>query len=199
MSAERGWIAMPFSPCLLGFNGAALVGVRRAFPASDVPLPPVLLQRSRTRWSAERKTSAADCAWSRCFNGAALVGVRRGPLTRQWDFRQHRFNGAALVGVRRVEERRAGKTPPVTLQRSRTRWSAESTHQVLGSGPDGWLQRSRTRWSAESPRHDVGAPQHPPRFNGAALVGVRRESPFFRTHTHPFLLQRSRTRWSAES
>src|SRR5690606_2095238 len=84
------------------------------------------------------------------------------------------------------------------LQRSRTRWSAES-HFPLGTAVSAQpLQRSRTRWSAESQLHfqkQAFIVRHStePRslecgeervagwveealaaFNGAALVGVRR-------------------------
>ncbi len=254
------------------FNGAALVGVRRVCRPATSVRQNGHLQRSRTRWSAERRLGntnsnqepppstephSLECGENqppttprhdrRTFNGAALVGVRRvwrcpagtpegAPSTephslecgegrrrrRGWR-RRSAFNGAALVGVRRGS--RTSKPLPrrTTLQRSRTRWSAESNIEMLRALVAEILQRSRTRWSAERGsgccrRHPDASP-----FNGAALVGVRRDARQRRsanggrdpsTEPHSLecgesassatgenavaILQRSRTRWSAE-
>ncbi len=85
-----------------------------------------MLQRSRTRWSAERCISWARPLASPSFNGAALVGVRRG-------------GGSCYGGHLRA-----------VLQRSSTRWSAERLWGRRGPRISLALQRSRTRWSAES-------------------------------------------------
>ena len=108
------------------------------------------------------------------------------------------FNGAALVGVRREVGSCRRLSISFVLQRSRTRWSAESLNFLLNALVSRVLQRSRTRWSAERGQgldvqcRDDGAStephslecgedghvfdERPPlwRFNGAALVGVRR-------------------------
>ncbi len=230
-----------------GFNGAALVGVRRV----GSPMPR----------GVGSKVS---------FNGAALVGVRRAFAVRPAAAHVPRFNGAALVGVRRgggfplsagahhllqrsrtrwsAERTRTALASIsfIELQRSRTRWSAESGGMSAPSGTCSPLQRSRTRWSAESiiqadmekaPSHASTEPHSlecgessresptgrpPSGFNGAALVGVRRATPPRPRRRRPWSfngaalvgvrrgrsmaaitlstmeLQRSRTRWSAE-
>ena len=65
-----------------------------------------MLQRGRTRGSAERKSPPRrlDLLPAR-FNGAALVGVRRVAGGDQRRADQPGFNGAALVGVRRAYNR----------------------------------------------------------------------------------------------
>ena len=130
-SAERRRDGQRVQRKRIGFNGAALVGVRRddrrpgdggaGEPASTEPhswecgetrsfhleatTPGRLLQRSRTRGSAESWLESRECGMpTPGFNGAALVGVRRG----------------------------------------RSAWHPWPT--------SGSLQRSRTRGSAESPR-----------------------------------------------
>ncbi len=197
-SAESRWQCGTLRRLRLGFNGAALVGVRRAI------------------------SSSSKSSNSISFNGAALVGVRRakgnrgnsgtrvlastephslecgeqieqfvirarfvastephslecGELLHPFDVECPHvgFNGAALVGVRRARSA-SGKVEHGTwLQRSRTRWSAESGITAAVLEFLGGLQRSRTRWSAE--RCEAGF--------SVFLVA---------------LLQRSRTRWSAE-
>ena len=107
-----------------------------------------------------------------CFNGAALVGVRRerwrgrgawGQTGRLQRSRTERFFIAMIR-----------KTEALVLQRSRTRWSAESETDDTAKRVTVKLQRSRTRWSAE-------------RAPVEGLLAAASE------------LQRSRTRWSAES
>ena len=84
------------------------------------------------------------------FNGAALVGVRRAAWPRLGRKPPSCFNGAALVGVRRGIQLQGFKDYVLLLQRSRTRWSAESLMSFACTRHKARLQRSRTRWSAES-------------------------------------------------
>ncbi len=190
----------PRWPAQTGFNGAALVGVRRAAEwlhgailqelASTEPhslecgegslsVKPCLerwLQRSRTRWSAERRRLArilpglcrastephslecGELLSSRlsgprhdCFNGAALVGVRRGAFR---DPRTTRRCGASTEphSLECGESRRLcsaqaqdnASTEPHSLE-------CGERHKILATRLlDNGLQRSRTRWSAES-------------------------------------------------
>ncbi len=186
-----------------GFNGAALVGVRRVR-------------------SARRR-----CGGLRCFNGAALVGVRRvqtvhGEYVPQVDastephslecgevlqIAQARadlagFNGAALVGVRRAGSGAAKMGSHYKLQRSRTRWSAESRqkagsvhkHRSASTEPHSLeCGEARSRSTSATQAHcfngaalvgvrravaeQASDVQHRHGFNGAALVGVRRANP----------------------
>ncbi len=182
------------------------------------------LQRSRTRWSAERGEEVArkiaDLQPStephslEC--GETSVDAY---IFQHWFLQRSRTRWSAerlLSGSVGLQMR--------SLQRSRTRWSAER----LLSGSVGLqmrsLQRSRTRWSAESSLAPVATSGGMLAFNGAALVGVRRAvfptKAVFQTDvpsTEPHslecgermgpgcrnyaagILQRSRTRWSAES
>ncbi len=84
------------------------------------------------------------------------------------------------------------------LQRSRTRWSAESNMRLYAPSSLHLLQRSRTRWSAER-TYAAFWMNHFFSFNGAALVGVRRAADKIKLADQFTKLQRSRTRWSAES
>ena len=148
---ERLGVAAP-SVSRTCFNGAALVGVRRVRNHDTHTAFGKVLQRGRTRGSAESRLGIRELAsgWNRfngaalvgvrraaslyacltdlaCFNGAALVGVRRD--LEELGRRVHKgscFNGAALVGVRRDEARRGMLVPSHSLQRGRTRGSAES-------------------------------------------------------------------------
>ncbi len=140
------------NPCSSPFNGAALVGVRRAsgfgaavrvavFPSTEphslecgelVEVPAnhrreACLQRSRTRWSAESSVvSSRKSPSTTTFNGAALVGVRRVA-----DFVG--FGGVVLPSTEphslecgEIEQQMIFELERLDLQRSRTRWSAES-------------------------------------------------------------------------
>ena len=156
------------------FNGAALVGVRRAAHGAAFGRAVVELQRSRTRWSAERRQSAPTPPHARPG-----------------------FNGAALVGVRRAAPSAASLSATSWLQRSRTRWSAERAHCRRWWRCCKELQRSRTRWSAES-GHGCGAwlcrrrastEPHSLECGERSWAVIMRKSDG---------LQRSRTRWSAE-
>ncbi len=86
------------------FNGAALVGVRR-----ETRLAPA----RRTVASTSTEPHSLECGEDTC---ACSLGPSHS-----------NFNGAALVGVRRAAASQASAFSRVLLQRSRTRWSAEST------------------------------------------------------------------------
>ncbi len=110
------------------------------------------LQRSRTRWSAERSGAGGERALAKIASTE--------PHSLECGEAEHGghvfacqvgFNGAALVGVRRAGRREVRGVLQASLQRSRTRWSAESA------------PRKRNLHVYESC------------FNGAALVGVRRD------------------------
>ena len=133
------------------------------------------LQRSRTRWSAER-------------NSMASTVQNKGWLQRS----RTRWSAERMPVI-------SGTMPPLLLQRSRTRWSAERSAASSKTAPVSPLQRSRTRWSAESFLPLPSATSTHQCFNGAALVGVRRVLLDNLNGLHVALLQRSRTRWSAES
>ncbi len=158
------------------------------------------------------------------FNGAALVGVRRvaqlslsESLSDRTSTEPHSLEcGEPVVEKPDLGELASTSTEPHSLecgelapygikqvligelQRSRTRWSAESTAYSVVAGGGSKLQRSRTRWSAErqpvlptarrprqlqrsrtrwsAERNNMNEPKitHTNNFNGAALVGVRR-------------------------
>ncbi len=120
-------------------------------PLSSDSDPARTLQRSRTRWSAESTAGRIAAAIVACrFNGAALVGVRRAPTPASPPAPPACFNGAALVGVRRAAS--AACAPPApnrfngaALVGVRREGSHDPQASTLGA-----LQRSRTRWSAES-------------------------------------------------
>ena len=84
------------------FNEAALVRVRRV-----------------AAWAVERLLRYPG------FNEAALVRVRRAERPRRRRRPHRRFNEAALVRVRRVVETLKVASRIATLQRGRTRESAE--------------------------------------------------------------------------
>ena len=118
MSTPERHIAQPF-------NGAALVGVRRASRDISQNRSETILQRSRTRGSAES-------------TGSGGHGRRHGrPSTEphSWEC------GESLIATsgKRVSD----------LQRSRTRGSAERLGCGVRWTPAKLLQRSRTRGSAE--------------------------------------------------
>ena len=137
-----------------GFNGAALVGVRRVVPLTFDPMPRTMLQRSRTRGSAERRLPRpCHNVRPRCFNGAALVGVRRETSRKSAGTHLFSFNGAALVGVRRA----GPLTPP-----------ASPPHRA-STEPHSWECGERAAIGLYQPSQLC--------FNGAALVGVRRGPP----------------------
>ena len=87
-----------------GFNGAALVRVRKGGLISLAYKSFMLLQRGRTRESAEGGANRGRRgALQNGFNGAALVRVRKGPRPGQRHAPARScFNGAALVRVRKV-------------------------------------------------------------------------------------------------
>ncbi len=156
------------------------------------------LQRSRTRWSAERKRiTQRMVAMMVRFNGAALVGVRRAFWPRQARAGTDRFNGAALVGVRRGIGIQNGSAIYFMLQRSRTRWSAESKLGEHAREKETLLQRSRTRWSAESWKSLPRALQDGLLQRSRTRWSAERRRLSLRVAV-ALSLQRSRTRWSAE-
>ena len=87
---------------IVSFNGAALVGVRRA-EHENLTLKQAMSFNGAALVGVRRAASSMPSLsqpWG--FNGAALVGVRRGRRRRGLWCRLRGFNGAALVGVRRV-------------------------------------------------------------------------------------------------
>ena len=183
------------------FNGAALVGVRRDHRHILGPWLDAHASTEPHSWECgEWPTRCVVPTQIWRFNGAALVGVRRACLPRlplvtsfPASTEPHSWECGEVLLVDGGRTRPGASTEPhswecgenlpitrpsavsVTLQRSRTRGSAES--QINGKGKvfaEEVLQRSRTRGSAER-----------------NLLPLQRDI--------RFRLQRSRTRGSAES
>ena len=182
------------------FNGAALVGVRnvRRMAVRAIDQEPASTGPHSLECGMSNPSHRAFCA-NASFNGAALVGVRNVVESKVLPFATHGFNGAALVGVRNVVNEEPHVRRRMSLQRGRTRWSAEwCILPPRKHPPPPPLQRGRTRWSAECPAAWEQRLVQPCRFNGAALVGVRNVRRCHCSGHRPRLLQRGRTRWSAE-
>ncbi len=143
--------------------------------------------------------SGHPCGLTQYFNGAALVGVRREVDLINEIVNGRDFNGAALVGVRRdgsCVESLAGRTTstePHSLEcgEKKAAQVSDGEFQCTSTEPHSLecgekasegavrpfekLQRSRTRWSAERSRQLGQWCACWLNFNGAALVGVRRD------------------------
>ena len=153
MRARRGgWMNLR-STRRRSFNGAALVRARRAGLRVEECCKLRVLQRSRTRESAERTRGLTRLAGnidrlqrSRTRESAesrrAMVAVSRSPRLQRSRTRESAESAGLIRASRKI----------VVLQRSRTRESAESTFYNPRRLHSSLLQRSRTRESAESAR-----------------------------------------------
>src|SRR5260221_621533 len=121
-----------------------------------------------------RRANAGELI-DRAFNGAAVLGPRR-ENPRHHARRQRRaFNGAAVLGPRRDREQGAGVWTEGILQWGRGLGTAESRPQagVAGPGPGPSMgPRSWDRGERHRHRHAVADQAA---FNGAAVLGPRRE------------------------
>ena len=201
-SAESEEAFHGFGFCGVCFNGAALLRVRRECFLLKLHRISARLQRGRTLASAERRVTRSSLRLPRRFNGAALLRVRRGPGTGCRPCRAGAlscFNGAALLRVRRAAAKQ--DVEDLLLGASTGPHSCECGEalNVLSLIHRWTLQRGRTLASAERRRSGARAPAHRRRFNGAALLRVRREGLGWGMPLPVLPLQRGRTLASAES
>ncbi len=132
------------------------------------------LQRSRTRWSAERTRPEVPRVRGPGFNGAALVGVRR-----------------ETVGGSPKSQAVLASTEPHSLECGEAGRGAEVKALTK-------LQRSRTRWSAESKGISLDVDGAESASTEPHSLECGEKAPALPSTSLSSRLQRSRTRWSAE-
>ncbi len=133
-----------------GFNGAAVLRLRKGLAMTLPGYTVLVLQRGRSLATAERIAGSAMAMATPCFNGAAVLRLRKAHVAAHQSRGARGFNGAAVLRLRKVSGAGKNHDAILALQRGRSLATAESAESPMSCPSVVVLQRGRSLATAES-------------------------------------------------